>query len=67
MRSSKSEPRGGDSVPGEQDERKPYLLRLPASLLDDLREWAAQDLRSLNGHLEWLLREAVRRHRREKP
>jgi hypothetical protein len=61
--SSKSD----DSDPGDSgDERKPYLLRLPASLLNELRGWAAQDLRSLNAHLEFLLRDAVRRHKREK-
>jgi hypothetical protein len=50
----------------EAEERKPFLLRLPPPLLADLRAWAAQDLRSLNGHIEWLLREAVRRRRRER-
>ncbi len=52
--------------PGEED-RKPFLLRLPPSLLADLRAWAAQDLRSLNGHLEWILREAVRRRKKGSP
>lgn len=46
--------------------RKPFLLRLPAPLLDELRRWADDELRSLNGHLEWLLRDAVRRRRRER-
>ena len=54
--------------PGREDAaeagRKPFLLRLPAPLLDELRRWADDELRSLNGHLEWLLRDAVRRHRR---
>jgi hypothetical protein len=44
-------------------ERKPFLLRLPQDLHDDLRAWAEQDLRSLNGQIEFLLREAVRRRR----
>jgi hypothetical protein len=55
------------SEAAEGEERRPFLLRLPPSLLADLRAWAAQDLRSLNGHIEWLLREAVRRRRRERP
>jgi hypothetical protein len=29
----------------------------------ELRGWANQDLRSLNGHIEYLLREAVRRRK----
>ena len=44
-------------------ERKPFLLRLPPDLHDALRAWAEQDLRSLNGQIEFLLREAVRRRR----
>ena len=44
-------------------ERKPFLLRLPADLMQELRRWAGQDLRSLNGQIEFLLREALRRRR----
>jgi hypothetical protein len=43
--------------------RRAFLLRLPPDLLAELRAWANQDLRSLNAHLEFLLREAVRRRR----
>lgn len=50
-----------------EEGRKPFLLRLPAPLLADLRRWADDELRSLNGHLEYVLREALRRHRRETP
>ncbi len=46
-------------------ERKPFLLRLPPDLHDELRAWAEQDLRSLNGQIEFLLREAVRRRKGE--
>ena len=46
--------------------RKPFLLRLPPALMEDLRSWAAHDLRSLNGHIEFLLREAVRARRGKK-
>jgi hypothetical protein len=45
------------------EERKPFLLRLPAPLFEELRAWAADDLRSLNGHIEWILREALRKRR----
>ena len=44
----------------EAAERKPFLLRISAELLEELRVWAGQELRSLNGHMEWVLREAVR-------
>lgn len=45
------------------DERKSFLLRLPPELFAELRSWANQEVRSLNGHIEFLLREAVRTKR----
>lgn len=47
-------------------ERKTFLLRLPPELFDELSRWAADDLRSLNAQIEFLLREAVRSRRRKK-
>ncbi|MBK7642366.1 MAG: Arc family DNA-binding protein [Planctomycetes bacterium] len=55
----------GRATPPDK-ERKPFLLRLPPELMEDLRSWAAHDLRSLNGHIEFLLREAVKK-RKGKP
>jgi hypothetical protein len=40
-------------------ERKAMLLRLDPAVYDALAAWAAQDLRSVNGHVEWLLRRAL--------
>jgi hypothetical protein len=40
-------------------ERKPFLLRLDPLLLDALQRWAAADLRSLNGQIEFVLRRAL--------
>ncbi len=48
-------------------ERKPYLLRIPSDLLDELARWGKDELRSLNAQIEYVLREAVRRRRGEKP
>jgi len=39
------------------------LIRLPAEVLDELNRWAKDDLRSLNGQIEFLLRDALRRQR----
>jgi hypothetical protein len=41
-------------------ERKPFLLRLDPAVHQALEKWAADELRSLNGQLEFLLREALR-------
>jgi len=41
-------------------ERRPYLLRLDPEVRATLQRWAADDLRSLNGQIEFLLRRALR-------
>lgn len=41
-------------------ERKPFLLRLDPEVLDALQVWAADDLRSVNGQVEFILRRALR-------
>jgi hypothetical protein len=46
------------------DERKAFLLRVDPSLWKELERWAADELRSVNGQIEFVLREAVRRGRR---
>ena len=41
-------------------ERKPFLLRLDPETFAALQRWAADDLRSVNGQMEFLLRRALR-------
>ncbi len=41
-------------------ERKPFLLRIDPTVLEALQRWANDDLRSLNGQIEYLLRQALR-------
>jgi len=41
------------------DNRKSFLLRMDPELWADLESWAASELRSINGQIEYLLREAV--------
>ena len=45
-------------------ERKPFLLRLDPALYESLERWAQQELRSVNGQIEFLLRQAVSQHER---
>jgi len=40
-------------------ERKPFLLRVDAQTLLAVQRWANDDLRSLNGQIEFLLRRAL--------
>lgn len=42
-------------------ERKPFLLRIDRDVLDAVQRWANDDLRSVNGQIEFLLRDALRR------
>jgi len=41
-------------------DRKPFLLRIDRQILDAVQRWADDDLRSLNGQIEFLLRRALR-------
>jgi len=48
--------------------RKAFLLRIDPQVLDALQRWADDDLRSLNGQIEFLLRRSLResgRNRRD--
>jgi hypothetical protein len=47
-------------------DRKPFLLRIDRSVLEAVQRWADDDLRSLNGQIEFLLRRAVREAGRER-
>ncbi|MBN2327053.1 MAG: hypothetical protein JXR73_07850 [Candidatus Omnitrophica bacterium] len=48
--------------------RKRFLLRLDPKLWEEVEAWANHELRSVNGQIEFILREAVRkRTRRDKP
>ncbi|MFN7977765.1 MAG: hypothetical protein U0P30_06480 [Vicinamibacterales bacterium] len=40
-------------------ERKAFLLRVDPALLEAVQRWANDDLRSLNGQIEFLLRQAL--------
>jgi len=45
-------------------EKKQLLLRLSASLWEDLATWAEDDFRSINGQIEYLLSEAVKKRKK---
>ena len=44
--------------------RKTFLLRISPELYEALEAWAQQEFRSVNGQIEYVLREAVRQHGR---
>jgi hypothetical protein len=46
------------------EDRKAFLLRIDPKLWAELESWAADELRSVNGQVEFLLRDAVRRRKK---
>lgn len=59
------EQQGTDSAQPAKATRKSVLLRLDPGVHEALAQWASDDLRSLNAHIEMLLRDALRRSGRE--
>lgn len=43
--------------------RKQYLLRIDPALWADMEKWAADELRSVNAQVEYVLRQAVRKRK----
>ena len=56
-----------DGAPGERKkvEKKRLLLRIDPALHNDLRVWAEDDFRSINAQIEFLLKQAVAKRKRE--
>ncbi|MCF7669223.1 MAG: Arc family DNA binding domain-containing protein [Verrucomicrobia bacterium] len=45
--------------------RKQFLLRIDPRLWEEIESWAQQELRSVNGQIEYLLRQAVIRRKKK--
>ena len=45
-------------------DKKQVLLRLSSSLWKELASWAEDDFRSINGQIEFLLTESVRKRKK---
>jgi hypothetical protein len=41
-------------------QKKPFVLRLDPDVLKALEKWAADEFRSTNGQLEWIIAKALR-------
>jgi hypothetical protein len=44
--------------------RKPFLLRIDPKLWREIEAWAQEDMRSVNGQIEFLLKQAVQRRKK---
>ena len=52
------------ALKARENARKQVLLRLPQALWEDISQWADEDFRSINGQIEFLLTEAVRKRKK---
>lgn len=44
--------------------KKPFALRIDEDLMKAVEKWAADEFRSTNGQLEWLIHDALKKARR---
>ena len=44
---------------------KSFVLRIDAETMDAIEKWAADEFRSTNGQLQWIIAEALRRSGRK--
>lgn len=45
-------------------EKKPFVLRLSPEMMNEIEKWAADEFRSVNGQIEYLLSEALKKRRK---
>ncbi|MDE5794826.1 MAG: Arc family DNA-binding protein [Muribaculaceae bacterium] len=47
-----------------KQQNKGFLLRLDPEMMEQVEKWAAQEFRSVNGQIQWIIAESLRRHGR---
>ena len=50
----------------EPGETKSFILRIDAATMSAIEAWAADEFRSTNGQIQWILSEALRKSGRKK-
>ncbi len=50
----------------EKEAVKSFVLRVDTDTMDALERWAADEFRSINGQLQWIISEALRKSGRDK-
>lgn len=50
-------------IKSKETAKKQILLRLSPALWDDIAQWAEADFRSINGQIEYILSEAVKKRK----
>ena len=50
----------------KENKTKSFVLRIDADTLAAIEKWAADEFRSTNGQLQWIISEALKKHGRAK-
>ena len=48
----------------EKENTKNFVLRLDANTMDAVEKWAADEFRSINGQIQWIINEALKKNKR---
>lgn len=48
----------------KENNTKSFILRIDSDTMDAIEKWAADEFRSTNGQLQWIITEALRKNRR---
>lgn len=48
----------------KDNKTKSFILRIDSDTMDAIEKWAADEFRSTNGQLQWIITEALRKARR---
>lgn len=50
----------------EKDAKKPFALRISKEMMESIEKWAADEFRSTNGQIEYILNKALKEAGRQK-
>lgn len=53
-------------MPKRETKTKSFVLRVDADTMDAIEKWAADEFRSINGQLQWIINEALRKEGRKR-
>ena len=48
----------------KENKQKSFILRMDEDMMAAVEKWAADEFRSVNGQLQWIIAEALRKHGR---
>lgn len=51
-------------MPKKENKTKSFILRVDNDTMNALEAWAADEFRSTNGQLQWIITEALKKHGR---